>query len=178
MSGDTDDAYTGELDLLVDQLDDGSLRVVLSGKVVVDEINGERLTFGDLSKVLERYSLSAEQREFLMRNRQGHVRYVEWHNLMRQDELDHLKAQQRIQRPPAYFLDNWLRILVSKKSYERIYSQIIIDTREEYFEALAARRETKARWILVRCYLSAAWAWLLMVPTSVSVAIFKKLSGS
>jgi hypothetical protein len=69
-----------------------------------------------------------------------------------------------IQKPPGFSLERFLRFLVSKKSYERVYGQIIADMREEYFEALHAGEKRKARWIVVRAYVSVLTALLMLLP--------------
>lgn len=51
--------------------------------------------------------------------------------------------------PPAQELEQWLQSLVSRKSYERIYSQMILNIREEYYEALVNKETGKARWIIL-----------------------------
>jgi hypothetical protein len=61
------------------------------------------------------------------------------------------------EQPPAHTLDQWLQARVPKRSYDRIYSQIILDIREEHAEALA-KNEIAPRLVIVRGYLSVAWA--------------------
>lgn len=51
-----------------------------------------------------------------------------------------------ITRPPGSVLDALLRVLLTRRSYERMFSQMIEDAREEYFEALAAGNAPLARW--------------------------------
>lgn len=61
-----------------------------------------------------------------------------------------------IHRPPASFINSIARFLYSKKTYERIFMQVIIDLREEHAEALQAKRRWHARWIAARGNLSMA----------------------
>lgn len=82
-----------------------------------------------------------------------------------------------VQRPPAMKLDHLLRFFASKKTYECVYSQIVIDTREEYVEAIATGDERKARWIVARCYWSVLSAFLVQIPINLIAAIAKRMSG-
>jgi hypothetical protein len=83
-----------------------------------------------------------------------------------------------IQAAPGYRLDHFLKGVFSKKSYERVFSQVIIDTREEYIEAIAAGAERHARWIKFRCYLLVIWVALLQMPAALVAAVVRKLGGS
>lgn len=56
----------------------------------------------------------------------------------------------RIHRPPASLINSIARFLYSKKTYERIFMQLVVDVREEHAEALLAKRRWHARWIATR----------------------------
>jgi hypothetical protein len=49
--------------------------------------------------------------------------------------------------------------------------------REEYFEALAAGRKLKARWIVIRWYLSLAVTVILYIGIKLTVQIVKTFFG-
>jgi len=64
---------------------------------------------------------------------------------------------------PASSLVACLRFLFSKRAFDRIFSQVINDGREEYFDALSERRHMLARYRLGQLYVSvvvAACAWI------------------
>lgn len=59
-------------------------------------------------------------------------------------------GRKRIHRPPASAMNSFFRIMYSKRTYERIFMQIVLDLREEHAEALQANRPKFARWITLR----------------------------
>ena len=77
---------------------------------------------------------------------------------------------------PGGKLASILSTLYSKKKYEAIFRQAIADMREEYFEALAAGKTRKAKWIWFRGVWS-IWAAIVMdIPltaTRMAVKIWK-----
>ena len=83
-----------------------------------------------------------------------------------------------IQKPPAYRLDRMLRFLVTRKSYKRIYREIIEDMREEFNEAMSQGDNLHAKWIKLRCYLSVTWAALIQFPATIIAAVIRKLGNS
>lgn len=74
---------------------------------------------------------------------------------------------------PGSFVLRVADFLCPKKVYERVFLQYILDMREEYFEALAAEREEKARWVLIRGYLALAATMALQLFASVFAKIIK-----
>ena len=56
----------------------------------------------------------------------------------------------RIALAPGGFLLKAARFVFSKRSFNRVYEPIVADMLAEYFEALAAGEEWRARWIHVR----------------------------
>jgi hypothetical protein len=98
-----------------------------------------------------------------------------------QEDWDAHQADERIRRMAfecGRSLDKLLRKHTSVTIYSRVFSQIIIDTREEYIEAIAAGEERHAQWIKFRCYLLVIWVSLLQLPATLVAAVVKKLSGS
>ena len=53
--------------------------------------------------------------------------------------------------------------LCTKKIYERVFLQAVVDMREEYNDALVKGRKEKARWVVIRGYLALAWSVTLQV---------------
>jgi hypothetical protein len=54
-------------------------------------------------------------------------------------------------------------LLCSRKDYERVFLQTVLDMREEYNEALFQGRKRKAQWVLIRSYLYLAWSVTLQI---------------
>ncbi len=59
-------------------------------------------------------------------------------------------GRKRIHRPPASAINSVARFIYSKRTYERIFMQLVLDLREEHAEALQAKHRTLARWIAMR----------------------------
>jgi hypothetical protein len=53
--------------------------------------------------------------------------------------------------------------LCTKKVYERVFLQAVLDMRGEYNEALSSGRKEKAQWVLIRSYLALTWSVTLQV---------------
>ena len=64
-------------------------------------------------------------------------------------------APTRLCRPPGNWLLNTVSFFYSPVTLENIFEPLIADWRLEYYEALAAKRTLKAKWICVRYY----WAF-------------------
>ncbi len=80
--------------------------------------------------------------------------------------LVRLASRRRVRRPVGSSLRGVAEFVVSKKSYEQIYDPLISDLRLEYFEALAANRRWKARWVRARGYGSFLTAGLAHAAAS------------
>ena len=66
------------------------------------------------------------------------------------NRLARLASRRKVRRPAGSSLRSIAEFVVSKKSYEQIYDPLISDLRLEYYEALAANRRWKARWVRAR----------------------------
>jgi hypothetical protein len=66
------------------------------------------------------------------------------------DKLFGSFGRKRIHRPPASAINSVARFIYSKRTYERIFMQLVLDLREEHAEALQAKRPRLARWIAMR----------------------------
>ena len=69
-----------------------------------------------------------------------------------------------IKRPPGHLGAELLRTIFPKKTYDRVFSQILEDMREEYFAALEEGRPRLAQWRHFQFYVSSIYAaiiWLL-----------------
>lgn len=63
-----------------------------------------------------------------------------------------LEKQSQIVRPPASRLTGLLRLIFTRKAFEQVFSQVILDGREEYNEALAEGKINLARYRAIRLY--------------------------
>ena len=68
------------------------------------------------------------------------------------DWLARLASRRKVRRPVGSSLRGVAEFVFSKKSCEQIYDPLVSDLRIEYFEALAANRRWKARWVRARGY--------------------------
>ncbi|WP_299751385.1 hypothetical protein [uncultured Tateyamaria sp.] len=59
-------------------------------------------------------------------------------------------AEIQLARPPGSGAVFVLEFLFPKNAFEVVFSQHILDMREEYYEALSEDRPRKARWIIIR----------------------------
>jgi hypothetical protein len=170
----------GRWDLLVDTDDDGTRRVVFNDQVIFDQINAKRIHLGGFSR--KKITTKAEvilrlaERNFMTHAEKQRINAEIQRQARDAERLVHQAV--RIQHPPGFWLDRFLHLLFSKKSYERVYSQMIIDMREEYFEALSLGRLRTAQWTVIRCYCAVLWAWTTQIPIGLFAAAIKKLSGS
>lgn len=57
-------------------------------------------------------------------------------------------------RPPAHQLVSLLKFIFTKKCFEHIFAQTIVDMREEYDDAIEANNIPLARWRHIQLYLS------------------------
>lgn len=83
------------------------------------------------------------------------------------------KKRSRVVVPPGYAVLHLLKFIFSKRAFDTVFSQVIIDMREEYFEALEAGKIGKARWIVLRDHLGI----LLTVVTYLAARVGKKVLG-
>jgi hypothetical protein len=65
-----------------------------------------------------------------------------------------LQPRSVVQSAPGRLPLMWLRTFSSRSNYEQIYSQIVADMREEYFDALAAGELWRAKFVRLRGYYS------------------------
>lgn len=87
--------------------------------------------------------------------------------------LGHLtqKASPKIHIAPGTNINNILKFIYSKKSYDRIFMQVIADMREEHAEALSNNNNIKACWIVFREH----WSILMTVGAHGGISIVKKI---
>ncbi|MER8405118.1 hypothetical protein [Mesorhizobium sp. M0185] len=74
----------------------------------------------------------------------------------------------KLDRAPAERLVGLLRAVFSRRAFEAIFSQIVIDGREEYFEALSMGRTHLARWRLTQIYLIVIFTALTWTSVSIT----------
>jgi hypothetical protein len=77
----------------------------------------------------------------------------------------------RLHRAPGFTLLRVAEFVYSKKVFEEIIQPTIIDFQGEYVEALAAGRNWKARWVLLRGY----WSFIRATGTLTVVGSFQKV---
>ena len=80
----------------------------------------------------------------------------------------------RIARPPGVYLLMFAEFVYSRKKYERVLLPTVTDMREEYYEALAAGRIEKSRWVRIRGLGSFWLAIAADVPIS-AIGLVKKI---
>ena len=78
------------------------------------------------------------------------------------------KPAKVISQPPGSFVLMVSEFLCSKKVYERVFFQSIVNMREEYFDALSEGRKEKAYWVTIRGYISL----ILTVIRHIAVSVF------
>jgi hypothetical protein len=71
-----------------------------------------------------------------------------------------------IVRPPGTLLLHLAEFCASRKTYERVYVELIADLQAEYFDAVAAGRRGKASWVRLRGYFSFASTALVTIVRS------------
>lgn len=67
----------------------------------------------------------------------------------------------RLVRPPGAGMLRLAELLVSRRTFERVFLQLVEDFRSEYFEALSQGRPGKARLIVARYWIGFAYAFVL-----------------
>ena len=82
--------------------------------------------------------------------------------------------RKRLHRPPGASLLRLSEFIYSRKKYETVLRPTIVDMREEYFEALAAGRKWKSRWVRVRGIWSFGAAVGLDIPIS-AIGLIRKI---
>lgn len=82
------------------------------------------------------------------------------------------KSNGRLVSAPGSFARSVLDFVFSKKAFDDVFSQAIIDMREEHADALANQRTWKAKWIVIRDHMGLC----LTVATYVSVSVGKKVA--
>lgn len=75
-------------------------------------------------------------------------------------------SNHRISQAPATRLVSILKVILPRRAFERIFSQIIADYREEFFEALAAGHRRRARWLGVCLWFVLSWTAVFWIFTS------------
>jgi hypothetical protein len=81
----------------------------------------------------------------------------------------------QITRPPGTFLDRLAEFVCTKRTYEHVLRTAISDMQWEYFEALAAGRKWKSRWIRLRGYWAFWRTWARSSIVTTAIAICKLL---
>ncbi len=81
------------------------------------------------------------------------------------------KASPKIHIAPGTNINKILKFIYSKKSYDRIFMQVIADMREEHAEALSNNNNIKAYWIVFREHGSI----LMTIGAHGGVSIVKKI---
>lgn len=81
-------------------------------------------------------------------------------------------GQKRIKAPPGHNLSEWLRFMLPKKTFDRVFSQIIMDYRDEYYEALAHGRKWLAQLRHGQMLIAIVLALILSAGTSVTKRVF------
>lgn len=89
------------------------------------------------------------------------------------DKLFGSFGRTRIHRPPASAMNSVARFIYSKRTYERIFMQLVLDLREEHAEALLANRPKLARWIAIRGNAIMAMTMATHAFTSCGKAVVK-----
>lgn len=84
---------------------------------------------------------------------------------------------ERVQVPPGHLWLKATRFFWSKKTYERVFLQAVIDMREEHYEALAAGEKWRARSIVVRGHLNLLLTIIVQIGWDVVAKIVKTVAG-
>lgn len=79
----------------------------------------------------------------------------------------------KIYLPPGSSVRSVLEFIFSKKAFDGVFAQVIVDMREEHAEALAVGELRKARWIVVRGHLGIG----LTVMSYLGATLGKRLAG-
>lgn len=82
-----------------------------------------------------------------------------------------------IRHSPGSRILTFANFIYSKKTVDRVFSQIIHDMREEYIEALALGNKWHARWIHIRGVLSFLTTVVVHAGSSIAVKVFKMVSA-
>lgn len=93
-------------------------------------------------------------------------------------QMRRLFVRRIVVRPPGHFARTVLAFVFSKKAFESVFSQAIIDMREEHAEALAEGDHWKARWIVARDHSGLVLTILTYICASTGkkiVAIWKMI---
>ncbi|PBB36750.1 hypothetical protein [Mesorhizobium sp. WSM3868] len=77
-----------------------------------------------------------------------------------------------IKKAPASRLLLALKFIFPGRAYERIFKQIVADFREEYFEALSAGENARARWLTICFYLNLMWTTVFWVGTAIAKKLY------
>lgn len=83
------------------------------------------------------------------------------------------KAQKKLVAAPGNRAGSILKFVFSKKAFETVFAQAIVDMRDEHAEALSEGLMHKARWILVRDHLGLG----LTVAAYLAATVGKKVMG-
>lgn len=83
----------------------------------------------------------------------------------------------KLHKPPLVGLRNVSKILFSKKVSDQVFVQLIEDVEEEYYEALEAGENVRARWIRIRGFAIFALTIVLQFKASCFKSIWKFFSS-
>lgn len=92
---------------------------------------------------------------------------VEWQSATR------AARQPKLISPPGSFARSVLAFLFSKKGFDNVFAQAIVDMREEHADALANKQIWKARWIVLRDHLGL----VLTVSAFFGTSVVKRVAG-
>ena len=99
------------------------------------------------SKVDTGVELSKEDLErFRTRIAMEHVRLAKIEMEAAAVAIEALAKAPKITRPPAHRATEILRFIFPKAAFDAVFSQVVLDMREEYFAALRDRKIGLARW--------------------------------
>ena len=123
-------------------------------------------SYRHIIKVLKKYRSSCDKYNNIVIldafDHYGQITRLEYARRLLRYKLG-IRNDEPISKPPCYTIDHIIQFFVSKKSYERIYREIIEDMREEYIIALNDGQMMKVRFIVIRSYGSVVWAWLIQL---------------
>lgn len=82
----------------------------------------------------------------------------------------------KIERPPGHRLINVLQVVLPKSTFERVYGQMVADSREEYYEALQqgdCEEAKKIKWQLNYHLIISVLEYVASLPAHLLIKPFK-----
>jgi len=83
------------------------------------------------------------------------------------------QEESRLHYPPGVAVAGFLRFVFSKRAFDSVFAQGIVDMRIEYVDAIASGYMWKARWVVFRDHLGLA----LTTGAYLGTVIVKKVTG-